>query len=287
VRWRKYAILPGLLAVAVIAGAAADWEAEGFKTPESAITDPSTGNIYVSNINGPPTAKDDNGFIVRLSPDGAKVDLGFIDGGNPAYTLNAPKGMAIYGGLLYVTDITHVRAFRLSDGSIAATIDLTPLGAAFLNDMVVDGEGNLYVSDTAANAIFLIRAGAGNEARLFIQHDGLQGPNGVMLNPQTGSLIVVSWGAGRLMEVTPDGVQQLEVRGTFKNLDGIDYDADGNIYFSDFTAGVVYRLEPGGEVAPLVEGLKNPADISVDKNSGRILIPEFSGNRLKSRSLER
>lgn len=288
----KAGLVTHALAVLILfslASAGSAWEAKGFKTPESVLTDPATGYIYVSNINGAPTAKDDNGFISRLDPEGSVQNLKFIDGRDTTFTLNAPKGMAIHNGLLYVTDITYVRAFSLKDAANIANIDLGPLGASFVNDLTVDEKGDLYASDTASNTIFLIQTRAGNEARVLIKHDGLQGPNGLMIHPQTGNIIVASWGAGLLLEITAESIEQLDAGGPFRNLDGIDYDKAGNIYFSDFSAGVVYKLEPRGtqgKAVPIAEKLKSPADISVDREKAILLIPEFTGHRVKSIPLE-
>src|SRR5690554_3474022 len=68
------------------------------KTPESAVYDPVRKLVYVSNINGSPTELDANGFITALSPDGAIVELKWVEG------LHAPKGLAIQGDRLYVAD---------------------------------------------------------------------------------------------------------------------------------------------------------------------------------------
>src|SRR5687768_18220722 len=69
---------------------------EGFSTPESAFYDEAADVYLVSNINGSPAAKDDNGFISRVSPDGTPT-LKWIDGAAPNVTLHAPKGLAVIG----------------------------------------------------------------------------------------------------------------------------------------------------------------------------------------------
>src|SRR2546430_5291507 len=51
---------------------------EGFLTPESVLHDPAQDIYFVSNINGGPTTKDNNGFISRVRPDGAVENLKFI-----------------------------------------------------------------------------------------------------------------------------------------------------------------------------------------------------------------
>src|SRR5207247_257348 len=69
----------------------------GFLSPESVLADSAQDTYFVSNINGGPLAKDNNGFISRLRPDGALEVLKFIEGGRAGVTLNAPKGLAVWG----------------------------------------------------------------------------------------------------------------------------------------------------------------------------------------------
>src|SRR5882762_10135497 len=106
---------------------------EGFLTPESVLHDPAQDIYFVSNINGSPTAKDNNGFIRRVRPDGAVENLKFIEGGHGGVTLNAPKGMAVLGDTLWVTDIDRIRAFNARTGTPLDSIKLDSAGAVFLN----------------------------------------------------------------------------------------------------------------------------------------------------------
>ena len=59
----------------------------GFATPESALHDPSADVYLVSNINGGPADRDDNGFISRVLPSGEIEELKWIDGDSPEVTL--------------------------------------------------------------------------------------------------------------------------------------------------------------------------------------------------------
>src|SRR2546428_1024569 len=90
------AAAPGATELAVV---------EGFLTPESVLHDPVQDIYFVSNINGGPTTKDNNGFISRGRPDGAVQNLKFIEGGHGGGTLNAPKGLALRGGTPRGADI--------------------------------------------------------------------------------------------------------------------------------------------------------------------------------------
>src|SRR6267142_1673443 len=120
----------------------------GFSTPESVLHDSAQDIYFVSNINGSPTAKDNNGFISRVRPDGAVENLKFIEGGHGGVTLNAPKGLAIRGDTLWVADIDMVRSFDAKTGVARDSVSLASLGAVFLNDIAIAQTGALYITDT-------------------------------------------------------------------------------------------------------------------------------------------
>ena len=163
---------------------------EGFKVPESVRYDAALDAYFVSNIDGNPNQKDNNGAIVRLDAanPGAPVDV--VRGGQNGVTLHAPKGMAIAGDTLWVADIDAVRAFDKNTGAVLATIDLAPMGATFLNDVAIASDGTLYITDTGIafsatgelshpgkDRIFAI---AGGKASIALESDSLlTRPNGI------------------------------------------------------------------------------------------------------------
>ena len=67
------------------------WETPtDLKNPESVAYAPKQNVLFVSNVNGKPDQKDQNGFISKVSPsNGSIIELNWITG------LNAPKGIAI------------------------------------------------------------------------------------------------------------------------------------------------------------------------------------------------
>ena len=107
--------------------------ADGFSTPESMLYDDDQRVWFVSNINGSPSGKDGNGFISRLTSDGVVDSLHFVQGGRGGVSLDAPKGMAITGDTLWVTDINVLRGFNRKTGAPVATIEFGKR-ALFLND---------------------------------------------------------------------------------------------------------------------------------------------------------
>jgi hypothetical protein len=94
---------------------------EGLATPESVLYDAETDTYLVSNINGAPLDKDNNGYIAEFAPDGKVVNAKLIEGGKNKVTLNAPKGSAIKDGVLYVADIDTVRMFDRKTGAPKVT----------------------------------------------------------------------------------------------------------------------------------------------------------------------
>lgn len=107
----------------------------GFKTPESVEYYGAEDLYLVANINGSPLAEDDNGFISKVAPDGKVLDLKWLDGATASYSLNAPKGMAIVGELLFVADINQVHVFEVKTGKHQASIAVA--GSSFLNGVTV------------------------------------------------------------------------------------------------------------------------------------------------------
>ena len=96
----------------------------GFQTPESVQHDVATDTYLVSNINGSPLDKDDNGFISKLSPEGQVINLKWIDGAAADVELNAPKGIGISNGI----DLWAVRyATNGSPRSLFASADVETL----------------------------------------------------------------------------------------------------------------------------------------------------------------
>src|SRR5205823_1591551 len=78
-------------------GTKPQFQVTGLSAPESVLHDAQADVYLVSNINGSPFAKDDNGFISRLSPSGEVMELKWIDGSRRDVELNAPKGLALLG----------------------------------------------------------------------------------------------------------------------------------------------------------------------------------------------
>jgi sugar lactone lactonase YvrE len=143
------------------------WEANGFSTPESVLPVPEKGILYVSNIGVQGSAESEKtGFISVLNHDGSIQELKWVTG------LKAPKGMAISGDRLYVTQVNSIAEIDIASGHLLRTFDVE--GAQFLNDIVADASGALYISDSKTGTVHRLKDGA---ITTFIKSSDFTFPN--------------------------------------------------------------------------------------------------------------
>jgi sugar lactone lactonase YvrE len=263
----------------------------GFQTPESVLYDAKNDVYLVSNINGGPSAADNNGFISRVSPDGSKVELKWIEAGKKGVKLDAPKGLATSGDTLYVADLTRVRMFDLATGKPRGEVALA--GATFANDVTVGPDGKVYVSDsgikiddkgvtpTKSDAVYAIDKG---KAKKLASGDDLGHPNGLLW--AADKLWVVTFGSGELYSLDKDGKKGDAQKLPKSSLDGIVPMADGTVLVSSWEGQAIYRGKPGGDFAVTIPGLKAPADIGYDTKRGRVLVPLFQDSAVEGYDLQ-
>jgi hypothetical protein len=261
------------------------FEVSGLSHPVCFIVDSGTGEYYIANVNGAPAARDNNGFITKLDPDGRIVALKFIAPSDAA-PLHAPKGLAVVDKTLYVLDLDHVRAYDTTHGRLVLDVDMTPYKATFLNDLTRDAAGNLHLSDSQSGFIARIEPAEEHRVTILARGPHLAGANGLSVQPRTGRLAVVTWGTGRVLEVTKQGEVKPWLDQTFEKLDGADFDAGGNLYFSAYAAGKVYRVTEDRKASVFREGLITPADINIDRTKRLLLIPSFDADSVRAIPLE-
>ncbi|PRY85816.1 SMP-30/gluconolactonase/LRE family protein [Donghicola tyrosinivorans] len=248
--------------------AAADPSASGFDRPESVVFDSARDRMIVSSLNGEFNAKDGNGYLSLLDGQGQLQQKSWITG------LDAPKGMAISGDLLFVADVDALKVIDLSAGSLVQSYPGD--GAVFLNDVTVVGDA-VYVTDLLENAIWRLDGGV---FAPWLKSDDLSNPNGIAFDGQ--QLLVGSWGKGLqadfttkapgdLLAVDLDSKKITVVAEAVGNIDGIAL-AQDSIFVSDWVKGTVIRITSEGPevVAEFPAGV---ADIGTDGEN--LLLPHM------------
>ena len=246
------------------------------KTPQSFIVDPPLGSYFISNINGNPVSRDNNGFIMKL--DGSGKLLLSIHGGSHQITLHAPDGLALKGNHLYVTDIDSVRWFDKNNGKPLGHIDFTGIGVKRLKGLAFDDESNLYVSDVLANAIYKIETGNDHKISFFKNDNRLGNPSGMVYDSVRKRLIVVTRATGEILAVGMNRNISIVMQKTFKNLHGIEWGREDDLLVSDESAGKIYRIKKFSRTEIVRENILTPAGISFDYARNLILVPSSKGN---------
>jgi hypothetical protein len=258
--------------------------------PESVLYDREQDVYFISNINGGLLAADGNGFITRVDAGTMRVEPKWIAGGTGGVRLDAPKGMAVAGDSLYVSDITGVRRFDRRTGRPLGEIPLP--GATLVNDLTTDGT-SIYVSDTGVkpsagitfaptgtDAIWKI---TGGRAEKIASGTELNQPNG--LEWFGGSLWVASFRGNEIYRLDGSkraGIEKLP-RG---QLDGLVHLADGTPVVSSWIGKAVYRgTGKDGAFVPVLRGIAAPADIGYDTKRGHLLVPNSPMNQVTVHAL--
>lgn len=261
-------------------------EIGNLQQPESALFDEELKVWFVSNINGEPGKKDNNGYISRLTVNGTADTAKFIAGGTKGVTLSAPKGMAIVGDTLWVADIDAVRAFDRRSG--AAIVSVNVPGAKFLNDVAADNKGAIYITDTGVvpdpqtglkhvgpDRIYKVEAG---KATVALESPQLSGPNGITWVPGDEEFAIVSFLAPSIFGWEP-GSKELRPLGTGPGQqDGVEVLPDGSLLISSWTDSSLFLLKDG-QPSKVASGIPSPADIGI--TGKRVAVPQLMENKLQ------
>jgi len=272
------------------------WESrDDLRNPESVRYAPKQDILFVSNIDGKPDEKDQKGFISKVSPsNGSITELNWITG------LNAPKGMIIFNNSkLYVSDITDLVEIDIASGKIIKRFNA--LGSAFLNDVALDNQENIYVSDTGTNTIYKMDTKLKDKASLqvWLQSAELNGPNGLHVDNNKNKLIVVSVGSDinkpgagmKVIDLENKTILSLGKEGTttpIGGLDGIESDTtDAHYYVTDNPAGKVYTVNADGTGYGTLIDLQRQgtADFEFIPDQSMIIIPFMQDNKLAAYKL--
>lgn len=248
------------------------WESEAaLKVPESVRYDAAQKLLYTSNIDGQAWEKDGKGSIGKVGLDGKIIAAEWVTG------LDAPKGMGIHAGKLYVADIDVVAVIDIKKGQIVQRIAIE--GAQGLNDLTIDKKGVVYVSDSRTKKIHRIEKG-----KITVAVNDLKGPNGVLV---AGNDLYLTDAGGLYKQEKSGGLTKI-ADGMEGGTDGIEAIGNGDFLVSCWS-GTLWYVHSDGRKELLLdtrEEKSNAADIGYNPVNRIVYVPTFMKNSVAAYRLE-
>jgi sugar lactone lactonase YvrE len=243
------------------------WEVDHrFSWPETVLYDQDRNILYVSNFNS-----DDAQFISRVKLDGEIENHEWIKG------LARPAGMAVFKDKLFIVERANLVEASLPTGQIVNRQAVPAPG--FLNDIAVDNEGNVYISDGQKAQILKFSGGqfsiwkSGGE---FAQVNGLHYSGGRLYAGVSSDASLKS------IELKTGEIRTIVKLDPGAIVDGIESDEKGNLLVSDFN-GKVFLVSPEGQKSLLLDSTAPKhycANFAYVPGKKLLIIPSLSDNRV-------
>jgi len=246
-----------------------------FLTPETVIYDGERDVLYVSNFDVQFGQKSEpSGYISRLSPEGEVLELEWV----PA--LNAPTGMGIYDGKLYTTERRTLTEIDLESGAVLNRYEIPDVD--FPNDLAIDSDGTIYISDTRPSSrrdsrIYRFRD---NEFEVWLDDYDVYWSNGLYIHD--GELLIGNSGDGVVRAVDLETKRMRDVISLGAGvIDGFRIANSGD-YLMSHWEGQVYVVSPEGGIVEILDtiGKDNSADFEYIKQRNLLILPTFVSNRV-------
>jgi sugar lactone lactonase YvrE len=272
-------LLPGLAAVLAAAPLVAQQPQiiTGLKQPESVAVGPG-GRVYVSETGEYEKAND--GYISLL--EGGKLRR-FATG------LDDPHGIKWYKDHLFVADNMGI-VWRIdAQGTPERFVDATdfPRKVTNFNDLEIDSEGNLYISDSGdweGGGGVIFRVGQDKKIETVITYEDdlrLVSPNGLLMEGP-GKLLEVDYTTGILFRVDLKAKSMEKLAAGFGASDGLVRDSRGRLIITNYAGHKVYVLTtPDAKPQEIeVTGVDSSADLAISPDGKSLIIPDMGGGKL-------
>jgi len=152
--------------------------------------------------------------------------------------------------------VPSVQGQNESNRAAAEIFAILPDGSTGPEGLTVGADGNVYVATFGFNQNGTV-SGSG---QLFVfspeghllRHVGISGSSphllGLAFHPLTGALLVIDFGAGKVLNVNPiTGASSVFMTVTGNSgLNALTFDQAGNVYVSDSFQGIIWKTGPGG-----------------------------------------
>jgi hypothetical protein len=256
------------------------WQTPGLRVPESVLWFQQQSNnntdslLFVSEIEGKGTEADGAGGVAVLNTDGSIRHKDWLRG------LNAPKGLAVYQGKLYIADITELVVVDVATAKILHKIKAPD--SVFLNDVAVDTQGKVYISDTRKNRIYKLE-----QQTISVFLDNVEAANGLTVVEEQLYIAAGNKLLKKDLSKAQSTITQVAI-GFAERADGVEAVGNGDFIVSCW-AGLVYYVYADGRIEQLLDSrtLKvNTADIGWDAATRTLYIPTFFDNSVRAFQLK-
>ncbi len=236
--------------------------------PESIIYDSAHQRYLISNVEDGNT-----GSILAYDPE-TELYSYF----NQAHT-QGPKGLAIYENVLYVSDKGFVNGFNLDNGQ---RVFHKEVGTLWINDMVVDTSGFLYVGERDQEIVYKIDTRNGHVEEWIVGN--LEEINGMWMDIENNRIVACFTRANSPIMEFDLATSQVStiVETNYSGCDGIAVDNCGNYYFSSHGSNAIFCFDKNFSQPPEVfaDGFLGPADIYFNQETQFLCIPEINNDRI-------
>lgn len=193
------------------------------------------------------------GFVSRIGSDGRAVPVVNVPGG--------PSGLGWDSrGSMLIVSMEDKSLYRYNEDNLSVVADLSSYCTGPANDMVVTADdfaivGNIGFDfsggEPPRNTVLLSVNSLSGQVRVVA--DDLSTPNGMVITPDGGTLILAESFGHRLLAFDLHDGGQLSNRRVFADLDGavpdgICLDAEGCVWYASIGTHDVVRVGPGGAV---------------------------------------
>jgi sugar lactone lactonase YvrE len=281
--WAALAALALLVTAVPITAARADSHVQvaySWTELTEGITVDKVGNIFVSNSPAgelwkiKPGAAGPEVFGTVEGIDAAGGDLGLI-----GLAVDAPGN--VYGTVVSFTNPAANGVWKFDRKTGEATKALGSEDIVLANAIAFDKRGNMYVTDSAAGAVYRIPE-RGGSAELWLQDSTLEGTgildvgipigaNGIVY--RQGALYVSNTEKGSIVEIPilrngAAGVPSVVVEdGAIFGIDGIALDVHGDIYAAIIAQSAVRKISLGSSISFETLGEGGPGSPVLDTSS--------------------
>ena len=174
-------------------------------------------------------------------------------------------GAAALGLTIGILATTSASAWERGPVDVLAVLpDVTPGVQSSVEGLTVGPDGNIYVptfgfnttGSLTGNAVLFVISPNGNIVRKVTIQNSSPHMLGLAFNPVFGNLLVLDFGAGKILDVNPYTGLSTVVAGPIANsgLNALTFDRSGNAYVSNSFNGVIWKVTHSGTVTTWSSG---------------------------------